>query len=360
MRDFSFSSSGVSLVGVLLGSILLCLFALPHAAWGFYQGKTIRIIWPFDPASGGAIRARVFARHLPKWIPGQPSVIVQFMPGGGGLVAANHAFVVAKSDGLTVLHFPASTLMHSFVSPDRVHYDIRKVPVIWTEPDNWVTIIDPKTAQVKSIKDLLRPGVRVAVGGTGVSTARSLRPKLGMELLGVDHTWVTGYGGAGPLQVALERGEIHSYETPLVIWPQLAPLEKQGRVMMLWQNGFVRPDGSFERSSFVPDVPTLDELVPREKKNGRIWEAYKALVVVQSFQSSIGLHPAVPADHVRTLTQAFKAMTGDPTYRQDYERALMSSGDAYVGTEADTLVKAGIKMIEGFRDGVQFLRELGK
>jgi tripartite-type tricarboxylate transporter receptor subunit TctC len=164
--------------GVLLGCILLCLFALPRQAGAvshnFYEGKTIRIIWPFDPAGGGGVRARVFARHLPKWIPGHPSVIVQFMPGGGGLTAANHAFVVAKSDGLTILHFPASTLMHSFLSPDRVHYDIRKVPIIWTEPDNWMTIIDPTTTQVRSIKDLLRPGVRVAVGGTAVSST-SLR-----------------------------------------------------------------------------------------------------------------------------------------------------------------------------------------
>ena len=89
---------------------------LSAAEQSFYAGKTIRIIAGFAPGGTIDLRARLFARHLPKWIAGNPSIIVQNMTGAGGLVAANYAFSVAKPDGLTLLHFPSSTVMNTFLT----------------------------------------------------------------------------------------------------------------------------------------------------------------------------------------------------------------------------------------------------
>jgi tripartite-type tricarboxylate transporter receptor subunit TctC len=161
--------SSAALAAVLFAAFL-SLQLLPPRALGashtFYEGKTIRIIVGLPPGGGVDIRARIFARHLPKWIPGNPRVIVQNMLGAAGLVAANYAFAVAKPDGLTIHHFPASTVMDAFLAPDRVKYDPGKLHILRASGDIWLTVINPKTTQVRDAKALPRAAVRLAVGAT--------------------------------------------------------------------------------------------------------------------------------------------------------------------------------------------------
>jgi tripartite-type tricarboxylate transporter receptor subunit TctC len=75
------------------------------SATSFYEGKTIRIIVGTSPGGGYDTYTRLIARHFSKYIPGKPSIIVDNMPGAGGLLSANHLFKVAKPDGLTIGHF---------------------------------------------------------------------------------------------------------------------------------------------------------------------------------------------------------------------------------------------------------------
>ena len=352
------SLSCVALTGLLVFADLASPGRALAASHNFYEGKTIRIIVGLPPGGGVDIRARIFARHLPKWIPGGPRIIVQNMLGAAGLVAANHAFGVAKPDGLTILQFPASTVMHAFLAPDRVKYDIRKVHILRTSGDIWLTVINPKTTGVRTAKDLPRAAVRIAVGATSPTSPRSLRPKLAMELLGVDHTWVTGYAGSAPLLAAHDRDEVHLYEDSLTGFaPILEPREKEGRMALLWQTGFVDLDGALRRSPLVADLPTLEELLPQEKKRGTAWEAYKALVIPLAFQQTAALPPGVPADRVQILTQAFRSMTEDPTFREEYQKALGVAGDIHVGADADRALKVGLKQLEELQDGLRYLRD---
>lgn len=342
--------------------LLFAYLASPGNAFGashnFYEGKTIRIIVGLPPGGGVDIRARIFARHLPKWIPGGPRIIVQNMPGAAGLVAANYAFGVVKPDGLTILQFPASTVMHAFLVPDRVKYDIRKVQILRTSGDIWLTVINPKTTHVRAPKDLPRAAVRIAVGATAPTSPRSLRPKLAMDLLGVDYTWVTGYAGSAPLLAAHDREEIHLYEDSLTGFaPIREPREKEGTMAILWQSGFIGVDGAFRRSPLVPDLPTLAELLPAEKKRGTAWEAYKALIIPLAVQQITALPPGVPADGVQILSQAFRSMTEDPIFQGEYQKALGVAGDIHVGASADRAVKAALKQLDELQDGIRYLRE---
>src|SRR5918992_4760139 len=149
----------------------------------FYSGKTVNIIAGFAPGGTIDIRARLFARHLSKYIAGNPSIVVQNTVGAGGLVAANHVFSIAKPDGLTLLHFPSSTVMNTFLtSSANVKYDIRQVPIIWLGSDSWLTVSNPNTTGLKKAEDLLKASMQLRVGGSGVSSLRSLRPKLALEL----------------------------------------------------------------------------------------------------------------------------------------------------------------------------------
>jgi tripartite-type tricarboxylate transporter receptor subunit TctC len=329
----------------------------------FYSGKTVNIIAGFAPGGTIDIRARLFARHLSKYIGGNPSIVVQNTVGAGGLVAANHVFSVAKPDGLTLLHFPSSTVMNTFLtSSDNVRYDIRQVPIIWLGSDSWLTVSNPNTTGLKKAQDILKTSSQLRVGGSGVSSLRSIRPKLALELYGADHTWVNGYKGSSDLLLAFEKGEIHIFEDPQDGYQaNIQPREKSGVAAVLWQTGIIGIDERFSRSKLLPHVPTLDEVLPSDKKHGARWEAWKAAVIPQAFQYSVGLHPGTPRERITVLSQAFAKMTQDPEFRSDFEKALGEAPDPIIGEAADRIVKDGVKkLFEDYKAGVDYLRAMAQ
>jgi tripartite-type tricarboxylate transporter receptor subunit TctC len=327
-----------------------------------YAGKTVTIIAGFAPGGTIDIRARLFARYLSKYIPGSPSIVVQNQVGAGGLVAANYVFSVAKPDGLTLLHFPSSTVMNTFLTGgDNVKYDIRQVPIMWLGADSWLTVANTATG-VKKAQDLLKASTQFRIGGSGVSSLRSLRPKLALELFGVDHTWVNGYKGSSDLLLAFEKGEIHLFEDPQDGYQaNIQPREKSGSAVVLWQTGIIGADESFTRSKLLPHVPNFDEVLPKEKKRGAQWQAWKAAVVPQAFQYSVGLHPGTPREQIRILSEAFAKMTQDVQFRSDFEKALGEPPDAIVGEQADRIVKDGVKkLFDDYKAGVEYLRQMAQ
>src|SRR5918995_1646881 len=329
----------------------------------FYAGKTVNIIAGFAPGGTIDIRARLFARYLSKYIAGNPNIVVQNTVGAGGLVAANHVFSVAKPDGLTLLHFPSSTVMNTFLtSSANVRYDIRQVPIIWLGSDSWLTVANPNTTGLKKAHDLLKASAQLRVGGSGGSSLRSIRPKLALELYGVEHTWVNGYKGSSDLLLAFEKGEIHIFEDPQDGYQaNIQPREKSGSAVVLWQTGIIGPDERFTRSKLLPHVPTLDEVLPKDKKQGARWQAWKAAVIPQVFQYSVGVHPGTPRDRITILSQAFAKMTQDAEFRSDFEKALGEAPDPTTGEAADRIVKDAVKkLFEDYKAGVEYLRAMAQ
>ena len=234
----------------------------------FYAGKPVNIIAGFAPGGTIDIRARLFARHLAKYLPGNPSIVVQNMVGAGGLVAANYTFSVDKPDGLTLLHFPSSTVMNTFLTTGAtVKYDIRQVPIIWLGSDSWLTVLNPNTTGLRKAEELSKASMQFRVGGSGVSSLRSLRPKLALELFGVDHTWVNGYKGSSDLLLAFEKGEIHLFEDPQDGYQaNIQPREKSGVATVLWQTGIIGTDESFTRSKLCRTCRPLPSAAQGKKK----------------------------------------------------------------------------------------------
>jgi len=354
--------SFVAFIAILFVGVSVIFLPTKVAAQrSFYEGKTIRIIVGFAPGGSIDLQARLFARHLPKHIPGSPTIIVQNYTGAGGIIAANYTFGgIAKPDGLSMLHFPSSTVMNVFLVKGRVKYDIRRVTMLWVQADSWVTIINPKPSRVKSAKDITTTSVEIVAGGSGVTSLRSLRPKLALQLFGVKYRWLTGYRGSAGLTAALDREEIHLLELPLASYANLIePREKEGTALILWQTGVLKPDGKFQRSALIPNVPTLDELLPNERKKGPAWEAWKAAVAPQAFQAAVGLPPGVPAGRIRILNKAFEDLAQDQAYQKDYQRVIGQSANALVGTEATKVVDSGLKQLfDEFQVGVNYLRGL--
>ena len=353
----AYTALGVAVISGLSAQIVFA------AEQPFYAGKTVNIIAGFAPGGTIDIRARLFARYLSKYMPGNPSIVVQNMVGAGGLVAANYVFSVAKPDGLTLLHFPSSTVMNTFLTDSsNVKYDIRQVPIIWLGSDSWLTVLNPNTTGLKKAEDLLKASMQLRVGGSGVSSLRSLRPKLALELFGTDHAWVNGYKGSSDLLLAFEKGEIHIFEDPQDGYQaNIQPREKSGTAAVIWQTGIIGRDERFTRSKLLPHVPTLDEVLPKDKKQGARWQAWKAAVIPQAFQYSVGVHPGTSRDRITILSEAFAKMTQDPEFRSDFEKALGEPPDAIIGEQADRIVKDGVKkLFEDYKAGVDYLRGIAQ
>jgi tripartite-type tricarboxylate transporter receptor subunit TctC len=342
--------------------LILPLSTAQAAEQPFYAGKTVRIISGF--AAGGTIdlSARLFARYLPKYIQGNPNVIVQTMTGAGGQVAANYTYGVAKPDGLTVLQSPTGPIMNAFLAPESVQYDVRRVPVLWASADSWVTVINPQMTQVRKADELFRAATALRAGGSGISSLRTLRPKLALEAFGVEHTLVTGYKGSADLLLAFEKGEIHLFEDPQDGYKtNLQPREKQGIVAVLWQTGIMTADDVFKRSDLLPHVPTLGEVLPKEKQKGPAWVAWKAAVIPQRFQYLMTTTPSVPAERMGILTRALEQVVQDPAFRKEFENTLGEPPDLVIGAQADRVIKDALKkLFDDYKEGVDYLKALAK
>ena len=137
----------------------------PVEAQSFYEGKTVRIIVGLAPGGGYDTYARVIARHLGKHIPGNPTVIVENMPGAGSLISANHLFKVAKPDGLTVGKFSGTLILGQVLGQPGVEFDGRKFEYIGAAVKEDVVCALTKASGVTSVEKWMASGTPVKLGG---------------------------------------------------------------------------------------------------------------------------------------------------------------------------------------------------
>jgi tripartite-type tricarboxylate transporter receptor subunit TctC len=272
----------------------------------FYQGKTINLIIGYPTAGAPDVYARLVARHLGKYIPGNPSIIARNMPGAGSLLAANHIYNVAPRDGttlgLTAPTLPLEELLGSTASKYKAA-QFRWIGRLATNPN--VTFV-MNSSQVKTIADAFD---KVAIlSATGRSSTNAVYPTVLNNVLGTKFKIVTGYEGTAAAMLAME-------------W-----LETK-RVNVLVQYLLKRhPD--------LPDVPTAVELA-------RTPEQEMILRVVTS-ASEIGKFifttPEVPLERVAGMRQAFDAMVRDRDFVAEAEK-LRIEIDPIPGTELQHIVQ---------------------
>jgi tripartite-type tricarboxylate transporter receptor subunit TctC len=310
---------------------LLILVAIPSSVRAqpveqFYQGKTINLIIGYPTAGAPDVYARLVARHLGKYIPGNPSIIARNMPGAGSLLAANHIYNVAARDGttlgLTAPTLPLEELLGSTASKYKAA-QFHWIGRLATNPN--VTFI-MKSSQVKTIADAFE---KVAIlSATGRSSTNAVYPTVLNNVLGTKFKIVTGYEGTAAAMLAMERGEAEGHSATYDGLKTQHPewLETK-RVNVLVQYLLKRhPD--------LPDVPTAAELA-------RTPEQEMILRVVTS-ASEIGKFifttPEVPLERVAALRQAFDAMVGDREFVAEAEK-LRVEIDPLPGTELQHIVQ---------------------
>jgi tripartite-type tricarboxylate transporter receptor subunit TctC len=290
---------------VLFAILLAPAVAHAQSVEEFYRGKTINMIIGYPVAGANDFFARTVARHIGKYIPGQPRVVPRNMPGGGSFVAANHLFNVAPRDG-TVLGLLAATIpLEQALGAPNVKFKAGEF--------NWIGRMAPGTnvtfvwssSPVKTIEDAMT--TQVILGSTGRSATPTVYPSVLNNVLGTKFKMVMGYEGSTAAMLAMERGEVEGHSTS---WDGLRAFRgnwvRDGRIRILVQYAVRRhPD--------LPDVRTSVELGRNEEETQILRVVAHATEVGKMVLST----PGVPADRVAALRRAFDAMVGDPEYIAD-------------------------------------------
>ncbi len=309
----------------------------------FYKGKTVTVLINFAAGGPTDIEGRLVARHLGKHIPGQPAIIAQNMPGAGGVIANNYLGEVSKRDGLTMGYFTGQ-FFNLLTADPTLRVDLSKfayiasiegVAVAYIRKDVAPGINEPKDiAKAKGFK----------AGGLSLNSAKDIRFRIQLDLLGIPYQYVTGYNSNSDARLALERNEIQFFtEGTPGFRSQVQPrMVKDGVVVAVYADELVTAEGEFRPSSETPDIPSFSQLYQQifgKLGSGTLWETLRTINVTHAMQRIAMLPPNSPPEAVAALRQGFLQMTKDPEFFQDFKKVTRSEPRYQVGSEADKLIQ---------------------
>ncbi|MGE3843812.1 MAG: Bug family tripartite tricarboxylate transporter substrate binding protein, partial [Vicinamibacterales bacterium] len=273
----------------------------------FYTGRTVSIVVGSGAGGGFDTTARLVARHIGKHIPGSPTVIVVNMPGGGGLVAANHIFNAAPKDGTVIGLFHEAQMMTQLTGGEGVQFDLRQF--------NWLgsSYVDPNVclvradAPVTTFAGMIGAASSITVGGTGPGSNTYDAPRVLAAATGASLKAVAGYPTTNDVRIGVERGELQgmclgweSVQSASAQWLE----DKYARVFV--QNGIVRHRD-------LPDVPLALEFAKDEDSRRllRLVDAPGAMA------KPFSMPPGVDAALVGVMRDALQATYRDPALLQE-------------------------------------------
>jgi len=289
------------------------LVASPAAAddvADFYKGKTIAIVMGTGPGGSYDLYGRTIGEHLTRYIPGHPNIIIEHMPGAGGVIAGNYIYGQGPQDGTKILLSHAIPLSEK-LEPMGVRFESVKF--------NWLGAYDAITMAMTlwhstpadSIEQLKTADI--VVGSFSKTHITYQWASLLKDAIGARYKVVTGYRSGNDCNLATERGEIAGWTAS---WENIAGTRPQWlaekKVKMLAQF-------TLEREPYLKDVPTLVELAPEGKK-----DIAEFMIAGTPFARAMAVGPGVPADRVAALRKAFDAVMKDEAFLADAKKRQLS------------------------------------
>jgi tripartite-type tricarboxylate transporter receptor subunit TctC len=285
-----------------VGLLLPCHVAAQDADH-FYVGKRINIVVGSAAGSGYDAYARLLGRHLAQHIPGNPTITVQNMPGGGGLTAANYIYNAAPKDGTVIGGFQRGLLISPWVMPEGVRYNVGKINWIGSTTSETGVVAVWHTAPQLTVNDLYTEPL--IVGGSGPQTDSETTPRAYAKLLGLKFRIVSGYPSTGPVLLAMERGEVQGIgNSSWSNWTtSYSHYLKDKKVRLLLQSGL-------ERNPDIAGVPMALDLAKSPEQRS----ALELLLAPNKIGRPFGAPPDVPAERIAELRKAFDLTMKDPTF----------------------------------------------
>ena len=314
-----------------LGLVAAATAARAESVEDFYKGKNLTIVVGSDVGGGYDTNARLLSRHIGKFVPGNPTVIVQNRPGAGSITAANYLYANAPKDGTVIGMVQRGIPMFKLTGQPGVQYDPEKFTWIGNMSSEPSVVMVWQTSPVQKTEDLFTK--ELVVGGSGSGAENETGPRLLNAILGTKFKIISGYKSQTEALLAMERGEIAGIGS--MSWPTLktnkAAEYKAGKIKVLMQNGL-------KRDPELPNVPLSLELA----KNPADKQALEFYFTQNTIARPILAPPDVPADRVAALRAAVIAMGKDQEFKDDAAKLGLDS-EPVSGEEVQRVVENLVK-----------------
>lgn len=296
----------------------------------FYRGKTVRII--IGTSIGGAygVFSQLVSRHIGRFIPGAPTVIIQSMPAAGGLVALNHLGTAAPRDGSVITLIHVTVVQEGLFNPSAA-FDPGAFQWIGRLASLEFLGLASRKSGIRSLDDARKR--EVVVGAPGLTNVPAQSPLVLNRIAGTKFKLISGYSGTGQTFIALERGEVDLAVSSMdgiraLHWDKL----KSGEFIPIFAQ-------AGRRLKEFPKVPTLLEL-----SNNDVEKAFLSVFsVTADIGRALATPPGIPSDRLEALRKAFDAMMVDPAFKADVEK-LRIELDPMSGEELGQVVAQAVKM----------------
>lgn len=314
--------------------LVVTLVSPTYGAAPFYEGKTIRLIVGFSAGGGFDTYSRLIARHMGKHIPGNPTVVVENMPGAASLVAANHVYNVASPDGLTILNFHGNQVINQLIGKPGIKFDARKFEYIGIPTQDNVACAFHKSSHVTAFEALKNAKTPVKLGGVAPGDTTYNTAKLLIAALKLPIQLVAGYKGTAEVKLAAEAGEVAGgcwqWESIKSIWRQ--GLDTGNVSIVLQVNAKPHPE--------LAKVPNAIDFAPNE--NSRLllkYGGHDPAAITRPY----AVAPGTPKERVAMLRKAFAAALKDPELMADAKKLRLDT-NPLTGEEIEKIVGQLFKM----------------
>jgi hypothetical protein len=308
-------------------------------AWGqefTFKGKSIRIIVGFPSGGGSDNEARLLAKFLERHLPGNPSIVVQNMPGASGLVAANWFAQFAKPDGQSLYYLSSTQIVDQAFERPEVKYNILNWEIVGSILRGMsIAVMRPEKL------DRLKSGTPLAIGSRSGEDTWNAMFLWGAEYLKWNVRWVLGYPGGGEMRLAFQRGETDIYATSNSL--ALKELMAEGFQPFV-QKGRLMPDGSFKKRVEFPKVPLFDELLGAKKPAGVPWQAYTILAGSDDAGRPLHVGQKTPPEIVRAYRESFRRLETDKEFKAELARIAGDDAELLDANEAEPVVRRLLKV----------------
>jgi tripartite-type tricarboxylate transporter receptor subunit TctC len=331
----------------MLAPILAILFTAAEAN-DFYQGKSNRFIVATTPGGGFDAYSRMLARHMGKHIPGNPSFVVENMPGAAFLIGTNYLYRQAKPDGLTLGNWIGTLVLHQLTDRKGIEFDARNFEYVGAPVKNHDTCVMARASGIDSAQKWLNAATPVKIGATPPGSTPYDNAAVLRDALGLPMQIVTGYKGTAEIRLAIDGNEVAglcglAWASIKVTWRKQLD---SGEIKVVLQN-------TAAPHSELPDVPLAISLAKTDTARKLIQLALHdvgAITYLYSFP------PGTPADRVQIFRRAFHATLKDAEFVAEAKKGNFEI-DPVGGEEIEKIVNGFFKADAGT---VNRLRELLK
>lgn len=296
----------------LIGAAVAASPAFADSVAEFYTGKTITLTTGTNPGGSFQVYGQLFTDHMSKYIPGNPTIVMNFMPGAGGVKAANYIYNAAPQDGSYLLLSHAIALSEK-LQPQGVKFESAKFQWLGSFDAIGQVLVTWHTAPVKTLEEARQK--EAILGSFGKTHLTYQWISLANSLLGTKFKIVTGYSGGANNNLAMEQGETHGWTPSVANLVSTKPewlKEKKVNPLVTY---------TLERMPEIPDVPTLLELAKPEDR-----EVAEFVIAGTPIARSIAAGPDVPPDRIAALRAAFEKTVEDPAFLAEAKKRKLSIG----------------------------------